>query len=88
MAALKSSGLQRTHTVRLLVGTDEERGGEDLETYKTAHALPDLSLVLDSDFPVVVGEKAWAEWVVLAQERAEAPSGSDRGRWTSPRGRR
>jgi hypothetical protein len=75
MAALRSSGLQRTHTVRLLVGTDEERGAEDLETYKKEHALPDLSLVLDSDFPVVVGEKAWAEWIVLAQERAEAPGG-------------
>jgi predicted dipeptidase len=75
MAALRSSGLERTHTVRLLVGTDEERGAEDLETYKKEHALPDLSLVLDSDFPVVVGEKAWAEWIVLAQERAEVPSG-------------
>ena len=31
MAALKSSGLARTHTVRLLVGTDEEHGGEDLD---------------------------------------------------------
>ena len=52
----------------------------DLETYKKLHALPDLSLVLDSDFPVVVGEKAWAEWIVLAQERAEARRGTDRGR--------
>ena len=75
MAALRSSGLQRTHTVRLLVGTDEEQGAEDLETYKKQHPLPDLSLVLDSDFPVVVGEKAWAEWIVLAQERADPASG-------------
>lgn len=75
MAALKSSGLARTHTVRLLVGTDEEHGGEDLEAYKAAHPLPDLSLVLDSDFPVVAGEKAWAEWVILAQERTEPVTG-------------
>ncbi|HET6980670.1 MAG TPA: M20/M25/M40 family metallo-hydrolase, partial [Myxococcaceae bacterium] len=61
MAALRSSGLQRTHTVRLLVGTDEERGGEDLDAYKNNYPLPDLSLILDSDFPVVIGEKAWAE---------------------------
>ena len=79
MAALRSSGLQRTHTVRLLVGTDEEQGAEDLETYKKQHPLPDLSLVLDSDFPVVVGEKAWAEWIVLAQERADPASGPIRG---------
>ena len=75
MAALRSSGLPRTHTVRLLVGTAEELGGEDLEAYKKEHALPDVSLILDSDFPVVIGEKAWAEWIVLAQERATPPSG-------------
>jgi predicted dipeptidase len=75
MAALGSSGLQRTHTVRLLVGTDEERGGEDLDAYKKMYPLPDLSLILDSDFPVVIGEKAWAEWIVLAQERPEASGG-------------
>ena len=75
MAALRSSGLQRTHTVRLLVGTDEEHGGEDLEAYKKQHPLPDLSLVLDSDFPVVTGEKAWAEWIVLAQERTAPATG-------------
>ena len=75
MAALKTSDLARTHTVRLLVGTDEELGAEDLETYKASHRLPDLSLVLDSDFPVVAGEKAWAEWIVLAQERTEPVTG-------------
>ena len=75
MAALKTSDLARTHTVRLLVGTDEELGAEDLETYKVSHRLPDLSLVLDSDFPVVAGEKAWAEWIVLAQERTEPVTG-------------
>ena len=69
MAALRSSGLQRTHTVRLLVGTDEEGGASDLEEYRKLHPLPDLSLILDSDFPVVTGEKAWAEWVVTASER-------------------
>ena len=75
MAALRTSGVARTHTVRLLVGTDEEHGAEDMETYNKQHALPDLSLVLDSDFPVVVGEKAWAEWVILAQERTTPATG-------------
>jgi predicted dipeptidase len=75
MSALRTSGVARTHTVRLLVGTDEEHGGEDMEAYEKQHALPDLSLVLDSDFPVVVGEKAWAEWVILAQERTGTAPG-------------
>ncbi len=75
MAALRTSGLPRTHTVRLLVGTDEEGGASDLETYKKANRLPDLSLVIDSDFPVVTGEKAWAEWIVTADEHSAPPTG-------------
>src|SRR6266851_176023 len=48
MAALKEAGPARTHTVRLLVGSDEESGSSDVESYLTAHAPPDFSLVLDS----------------------------------------
>ncbi len=71
--------------VRLLVGTDEEGGaGRILEAYKKLHPLPDVSLVLDSDFPVVIGEKAWAEWIVTADERA-GPS-SRTGGGGGPRG--
>src|SRR5678810_579219 len=61
--------------IRDRVGTDEEHGATDIEEYKKDHALPDLSLILDSDFPVVIGEKAWAEWVILAQERPGPPDG-------------
>jgi succinyl-diaminopimelate desuccinylase len=75
MAALGTSGLARTHTVRLLVGTDEEGGGSDIDAYRKAHRLPDASLVLDSDFPVVIGEKAWAEWIITADERTAPASG-------------
>src|SRR4051794_34860705 len=51
--------LPRTHTVRLLVGSDEESANTDVSTYLASHAAPAYSLVLDSEFPVVVGEKAW-----------------------------
>jgi succinyl-diaminopimelate desuccinylase len=51
--------LPRTHTVRLLVGSDEESGSTDMRIYLSSHAPPAYSLVLDSEFPVVVGEKAW-----------------------------
>ncbi|HKB77502.1 MAG TPA: Sapep family Mn(2+)-dependent dipeptidase [Myxococcales bacterium] len=66
MAALKEAGPARTHTVRLLVGTDEESGSTDVKQYLAAHAPPDLSLVLDSEFPVVVGEKGWDGLTVSA----------------------
>src|SRR5229473_3729515 len=59
MRALRATGSPRTHTVRLLVGSDEESGSTDIKEYLRDHQAPDFSLVLDSAFPVVVGEKAW-----------------------------
>lgn len=59
MASLRESGVARTHTVRLLVGSDEESTNLDIADYLKTHKAPDYSLVLDSEFPVVVGEKAW-----------------------------
>lgn len=59
MKALKESGLPRTHTIRLLVGSEEESSATEMGEYLQTHAPPDYSLVLDSEFPVVVGEKAW-----------------------------
>jgi succinyl-diaminopimelate desuccinylase len=57
--------LPRTHTVRLLVGSDEESGSKDMATYLASHAPPAYSLVLDSEFPAVVGEKAWDGLAVM-----------------------
>jgi dipeptidase D len=69
MATLRASGLHRTHTVRLLVGSTEEVGDTDVVEYLKTHVAPDFSLVLDSDFPVVVGEKAWNSVEVTAPAR-------------------
>jgi len=78
MSALKEAGPPRTHTVRLLIGSDEESGSNDVKQYLAKHAPPDLSLVLDSEFPVVVGEKAWDGLTVSAD-----PVERDTGRpWT------
>src|SRR5467141_1895074 len=70
--------LPRTHTVRLLVGSDEESGSTDMGVYLRSHAPPTYSLVLDSEFPVVVGEKAWDGLAVLP---ANLDPGSDKP-WT------
>lgn len=59
MKALRDSALPRTHTVRLLVGSEEESAAGEMAEYLKDHQAPDYSLVLDSEFPVVVGEKAW-----------------------------
>jgi predicted dipeptidase len=59
MKALRESGIARTHTIRLLVGSEEESKATEIAEYLKDHQPPDYSLVLDSEFPVVVGEKAW-----------------------------
>jgi predicted dipeptidase len=66
MKALKESGLARTHTIRLLVGSEEESAAGEMAEYLSDHTAPDYSLVLDSEFPVVVGEKAWDGLAVTA----------------------
>src|SRR5687768_7328258 len=72
MKALKESGIRRTHTIRLLVGSEEESAATEMEEYLEDHKAPDYSLVLDSEFPVVVGEKAW-DGVAIATPLAERP---------------
>jgi predicted dipeptidase len=59
MKALKESGMARTHTILMLVGSEEESSANEMGEYLKTHDPPDYSLVLDSEFPVVVGEKAW-----------------------------
>ncbi|WP_243323443.1 Sapep family Mn(2+)-dependent dipeptidase [Geothrix sp. SG200] len=73
MKALREAGPARTSTIRLLVGSDEESTNTDITDYLKANRPPDFSLVLDSAFPVVVGEKAWNA-LTLATQRPTAPT--------------
>jgi dipeptidase D len=70
MKALAESKLPRTHTIRLLVGSEEESAAGEIAEYLETHPPPDYSLVLDSEFPVVVGEKAW-DGLAIVTARAE-----------------
>jgi predicted dipeptidase len=72
MKALKDSGIKRTHTLRLLVGSEEESASTEIAEYLKDHKPPDYSLVLDSQFPVVVGEKAW-DGIAIATKLTERP---------------
>ena len=77
MKALERAGPARTHTIRLLVGSDEESDNTDMKEYLAAHQPPDYSLVLDYVFPVVVGEMAWTglflDAIPGARSNAELP---------------
>jgi predicted dipeptidase len=78
MHAIKEAVPLRTHTIRLLVGSDEESNNLDIKTYLLTHAAPDYSLVLDSAFPVVVGEKAWNALILAAPPDAAPRPGAER----------
>lgn len=70
LAMAELEDVPRTHAIRLLVGSDEESGSSDMKRYLAGHQPPDYSLVLDSEFPVVVGEKAWDALMVLPRDEA------------------
>jgi predicted dipeptidase len=76
MKSLAESDLRRTHTIRLLVGSEEESAAGEMAEYLKDHQAPDYSLVLDSEFPVVVGEKAWDGLAVVTslETRAAQPA--------------
>jgi succinyl-diaminopimelate desuccinylase len=76
LKAMRETKTRRTHTVRLLVGSDEESGSTDLPTYLKDHKAPDYSLVIDAIFPVVVGEKGWNALRVSVDPKATTPTGS------------
>jgi succinyl-diaminopimelate desuccinylase len=73
-AALRDSGAARTHTVRLLVGSEEESNAEEMQEYLKDHVPPDYSLVLDANFPVMVGEKSWNAIAVSAENTERGPA--------------
>jgi len=58
LAALKSSGLPLNRRVRVLFGTNEESGSQDMVYYK-AHGgeLPVMGFTPDGEYPLINGEK-------------------------------
>lgn len=56
MKALRDSGMKPKHTVRLIVGTDEESGKGGMVNYLERAGMPDFGFTPDGDFPLVNGE--------------------------------
>lgn len=57
MKAVKDSGLPLVRTIRLMIETTEETGGDAMKYYRAKTALPEYNIVLDSKYPAVVAEK-------------------------------
>lgn len=53
----KQTGTPFTHSVRTLIGTNEETGMADVPYYLERHAAPDFLFTPDADFPLIYGEK-------------------------------
>lgn len=67
MQCLRELKVPMKHELCLFVGTDEERGMEDLEYYTAHYPTPKLSMIADSGFPVCYGEKGIIEGQMVAR---------------------
>ncbi|WP_230427100.1 dipeptidase [Cupriavidus yeoncheonensis] len=57
MKTVKESGVPLERSLRLMIETTEETGGDGMKYYREHNALPDYNIVLDSKYPAVVAEK-------------------------------
>ncbi|MFA9286302.1 dipeptidase [Comamonas sp. SY3] len=57
MKAVKQSQLPLQRSIRLMIETTEETGGDAMKYYRDKSKLPDYNIVLDSKYPAVVAEK-------------------------------
>ncbi|WP_306877187.1 dipeptidase [Variovorax boronicumulans] len=57
MKAVKDSGLPIDRSIRLMIETTEESGGDAMVYYRSKTQLPAYNIVLDSKYPAVVAEK-------------------------------
>ena len=58
MAALRDSGLPLKRRIRILFGTNEETGSNDMKYYKShGGELPVMGFTPDGEYPVINGEK-------------------------------
>lgn len=74
MKAVKDSGLPIDRSIRLMIETTEETGGDAMQYYRTKTQLPAYNIVLDSKYPAVVAEKGSGALKVLFP--AEATDGA------------
>ena len=74
MRCVRELGIPLTKNVRLIMGTDEESGSEDIEHYYASHPFAPYSLSPDADFPVTNIEKAhYCPRFSASWKKTEAP---------------
>lgn len=68
MRCLRSLGVPLRRSIRLFVGTNEEKGMADAAYYASHYRCPDLNLVPDSGFPVCYGERGAFDFRLTTRE--------------------
>lgn len=57
LRCIKEMGIPLQHTLRLIVGFNEEAGMQDVEHYLQGHEPPDYTLICDGGWAMCIGEK-------------------------------
>ncbi|WP_461613669.1 dipeptidase PepV [Clostridium sp. Marseille-QA1073] len=57
LKAIKDAGLPLSKKIRIIFGTNEETGGEDIPYYLQKESAPVAAFTPDADFPIINGEK-------------------------------
>ncbi|WP_454766724.1 dipeptidase [Cupriavidus campinensis] len=70
MKTVRESGVPLARTIRLMIETTEETGGDGMKYYKEHATLPAYNIVLDSKYPAVVAEKGSGALTVRFPDRA------------------
>lgn len=68
LAFFKEQGLSLQNDVRLVFGSNEEMGMDDLPFYFDAVGQPDWGIAVDDDFPVVNGEKGLLRFIIQGKK--------------------
>ena len=55
--AVKGSGIKLNKNLRLIFGTNEENGSDDLARYRQSEALPEMLFTPDGSYPLINAEK-------------------------------
>ncbi|CAQ71532.1 peptidase; putative AMINOACYL-HISTIDINE DIPEPTIDASE (CARNOSINASE) (XAA-HIS DIPEPTIDASE) PROTEIN; signal [Cupriavidus taiwanensis LMG 19424] len=81
MKTVKESGVPLERSIRLMIETTEETGGDGMKYYRQHTTLPEYNVVLDSKYPAVVAEKGsgtlTVSFGIKAADDKHAPSQAD-----------
>lgn len=71
LVMIKELGLELSHNLRLVVGTDEESSFQDIVYYVEQNGLPEFMFTPDSSFQITLGEKGDAAYTIKGQLDSE-----------------